>query len=132
MTTQEKTNNEALRYAIQEIAVGPDRGRDISRDQARQVMQFILSGKADDVQSAVFLIGLRMKRESIDEFCGLLEALQASYRPEIAEVDDLVCLADPFNGYVRSNSMTPFIAPVLAACGVVSMMHGVIRQICIA
>lgn len=125
MTLQQKSNQDALRYAIQEIAVGPDRGRDISRDHAQQVMQFILSGKADAVQSAVFLIGLRMKRESIEEFGGLLNALQTSYQPQTANVNDLICLADPFNGYARTTSITPFIGPLLAANGLVAVMHGV-------
>ena len=34
-------------------------------------------------------------------------------------------LADPFDGYVRNVSMTPFIPAVLAACGLNSVMHGV-------
>ncbi len=125
MTLLQNSEQGAIRHAIQEIAVGPDRGRDIERDHARQVMHFILSGQADDVQSAVFLIGLRMKRESINEFSGLLDALQTSYTPVTAKVNDLLCLADPFNGYARTTSMTPFIAPVLAANGMAAMMHGV-------
>jgi len=114
-----------MRKAIQEIAVGPDRGRDISKEHARRVMQSILSGEEDDVQSAVFLIALRMKRESQDEFSGLLEALQNSVTPVTADVAAVHCLADPFNGYSRTVSVTPFLPPVLAANGVPALLHGV-------
>lgn len=117
--------DDAVRQAIQAIAVGPDRGRDISEALARQVMEGILNGLVDSVQAAVFLIALRMKRESMDEFSGLLSALQQTTSKTLVEVDTLVCLADPFDGYVRNATMTPFIAPVLAACGLPVLMHGV-------
>ncbi len=117
--------DEAVHKAIQAIAVGPDRGRDISSEQAEQVMTGILNDLVDPVQAAVFLIALRMKRESLDEFSGLLSALEKTTAISHAEVDTLVCLAEPFDGYVRNTTMTPFIAPVLAACGLPVIMHGV-------
>jgi len=114
-----------MREAIQNIAVGPDRGRDIPRATASSVMQAILNGEIDEVQTAVFLIAMRMKRESIDEFLGMFDALQTSVKTVVASVDDVVVLADPFNGYVRNVSMTPFIPAVLSACGYHSVIHGV-------
>ena len=114
-----------MREAIQNIAVGPDRGRDISRELSSQVMRGVLEGEVDEVQAAVFLIALRMKRESIEEFVGLFDALNQSIVPVTAGVDDLVLLADPFNGYVRNVTMTPFLPAVLSACGLNSVMHGV-------
>ena len=116
---------EAMRAAIQSIAVGPDRGRDIGRAHAAKVMSAILSDEIDSVQVAVFLIALRMKRESMAEFMGILDALIASIEPAIADVDELIVLADPFDGYVRNVTMTPFIPAVLASCGLSSVMHGV-------
>jgi len=125
MMSTDKSAQAAMRDAIQNIAVGPDRGRDISAESAELVMKAILAGYIDDVQAAVFLIALRMKRESLGEFQGLYSALAASSSRVDAAVEELVCLADPFDGYARSVSMTPFIAPVLAACGVNVLMHGV-------
>lgn len=117
--------NEAMRAAIQNIAVGPDRGRDISREMSRLVMGGVLNGEINEIQVAVFLIALRMKRESIDEFLGIFDALATSAQSIVAPVDDVIILADPFDGYLRNVSMTPFIAAVLAACGHCSIMHGV-------
>jgi len=117
--------SEAVRAAIQSIAVGPDRGRDIGREHSEKVMSAILSGDVDSIQVAVFLIALRMKRESMDEFLGILDALVSSIEPADANVDELIVLADPFDGYVRNVTMTPFIPAVLAACGLNSVMHGV-------
>jgi len=111
-----------MREAIQKIAVGPDRGRDIDRADAESVMRAILAGEIEEVQTAVFLIALRMKRESLGEFLGLFDAMQDSVQTVQASVEELYCLADPFDGYVRTITMTPFIAPVLAACGLPALM----------
>lgn len=128
--TSNKQNNvsassEAMREAIQNIAVGPDRGRDITRHLAQQVLSGVLAGELDEVQTAVFFIALRMKRESIDEFLGLFEALTLNSHTEVASADDVICLADPFDGYVRTVTMTPFLPAVLAACGHTAVIHGV-------
>ena len=120
-----KLEHAEMREAIQKVAVGPDRGRDLSRDEARVVMHSILAGEIDEVQTAVLLIAMRMKRESIEEFIGLFDALQSSVETITAAVRDLICLADPFDGYLRNVSMTPFIPSVLAACGLNSVLHGV-------
>lgn len=116
---------ELIRSAIKRVAVGPDRGRDISRAEARQIGTHILRGETDPLQAAVFLIALRMKRESMEEYIGLFDALQEAITPVAANVEQLYCLADPFDGFLRTNTVTPFIAPVLAACGMPALMHGV-------
>lgn len=115
----------AMREAIQDVAVGPGRGRNISRERAALVMRGILNGDIDEIQTAVFLIALRMKRESIDEFLGLFDALSGSIESATVDVDDLLLLADPFDGYVRNISITPFIPAVLSACGHNAIIHGV-------
>ena len=125
MKSENSKAHSDMREAIQRIAVGPDRGRDISRSAAASIIQAVLAGHIDEIQTAVFLIALRMKRESMIEFQGLFDGLGASCNTVTADVDELVCLADPFDGYVRTSTMTPFIAPVLAACGMTVLMHGV-------
>ncbi|MBL4670706.1 MAG: hypothetical protein JKX81_00490 [Arenicella sp.] len=115
----------AMREAIKDIAVGPGRGRDISRERAALVMRGILNGDIDPIQTAVFLIALRMKRESIDEFLGLFDALNGSVQSATVDVDNLLLLADPFDGYVRNISITPFMPAVLSACGHNAIIHGV-------
>ena len=121
----ESNSNDLIREVIKRVAVGPGRGRDISRRQAEQVMTAILNEKVDAVQTAVFLIALRMKGESLDEFAGLFFALQQSVSKAIVPIPELVCLADPFDGYLRSVPMTPFVPAVLAACGLPAIMTGV-------
>ena len=52
---------------IQRVATGPQMSKSISYDEARAGMRLVLEELADPIQSAVFLIGLRVKRETDDE-----------------------------------------------------------------
>ncbi|WP_428264764.1 anthranilate phosphoribosyltransferase [Haliangium sp.] len=106
------------------VATGPTLSKDLSRAEARDGMARILAGEVDPIQAAVFLIALRMKRETHDELCGVLDALRAATCMARAEVDDLVDMAEPYNGYVRHLPVGAFVPAVLAACGVPCVIHG--------
>src|SRR5208283_1939430 len=56
-----------MRSIIKRIATGPELSKDISREEARQGMRFVLEGEVDPVQAGIFLIALRMKRETDEE-----------------------------------------------------------------
>lgn len=115
----------AMRSYLQRVATGPELSKDISFEEARHGMELILDGKADPVQAGIFLIALRMKRESDDETRGILEAIRgATLRVEVA-VDEVVDMADPYDGFNRTLPASPFIPAVLAACGVRAFSHGV-------
>ncbi|HEY5701364.1 MAG TPA: anthranilate phosphoribosyltransferase [Gammaproteobacteria bacterium] len=115
----------AMRSYLQRIATGPELSKDISLEEARHGMELILDGHADAVQAGIFLIALRMKRESDDETRGILEAIRdATIRTEAA-VDDVLEIADPYDGYNRTLPASPFLPAVLAACGVPTYSHGV-------
>ncbi len=114
-----------MRSVIQRVATGPELSKNISRDEARAVMHALLDGSADPIQSAVFLIGLRMKRETQDELKGVMDALQDRTPVVTAAIDDIVAIADPYNGFNRTLQGSLFVLPVLAACGVNAYSHGV-------
>lgn len=113
-----------LRSCIQRVATGPEYSKDLNADETRQAMEYILSGDADPVQAGIFFIALRMKRETDDENEGVLQAMLNHVKPITAEVDELVDIADPYDGYSRGVPASPFLAPVLAACGVAAVSHG--------
>jgi len=110
---------------LKRIATGPELSRDISREEAREGMRLVLDGAVDPVQAAVFLIALRMKRETDDENRGLLEAIRDATRRATAPVDEVLDLGDPYDGYNRTLPAAPFLPAVLAACGVQTVSHGV-------
>lgn len=114
-----------MRSIIQRIATGPDMSKDISLEEARAGMNAILDNAVDPVQAAIFLIALRMKRETDDENKGILDGIRDKVTSMTADVDEVLDLSDPYNGYNRSLPAAPFLPAVLAACGVATLSHGV-------
>jgi anthranilate phosphoribosyltransferase len=114
----------AMRSIIQRIATGPELSKDISMEEARAGMNAVFSGEVDPVQAGIFLIALRMKRETDDEVRGILEAVRDVTDERTADVDDVVDVGDPYDGYNRCVPASPFLAPLLAACGVPAVSHG--------
>lgn len=114
----------AMRRCLQKVATGPEYSKDLSFEEAREGGRLILSGAAGAVQTAVFLIALRMKRETDDENAGLLQALLDCMQPAIAPVETLVDVGEPYNGYTRCLPTSAFLPAVLAACDVPAVIHG--------
>ena len=117
-----------MRSILKRIATGPELSKDISREEARAGMSLILEGKVDPVQAGIFLIALRMKRETDDENCGVLDAIRAVTHTATAPVDEVIDIADPYDGYKRTLPAAPFLPAVLAACGMPAVSHGVERM----
>ena len=109
---------ELMRSIIQRIATGPELSKDITREEAQAGMRLVLDGAVDPVRAGVFLIALRMKRETDEENLGLLEAVREATLRATAPVDEVLDLGDPYDGYVRTLPAAPFLPAVLAACGV--------------
>ena len=77
---------------IQEAIKAVTEQRDLSRDEMRSVMQQIMTGEATLAQIGGFLIGLRMKGESIDEITAAAEVMRSLATP--VAVEDLPYLVD--------------------------------------
>ncbi len=114
-----------MRSILSRIATGPELSKNISREEARAGMQLVLEGGVDPVQAGVFLIALRMKRETDDELLGILDALRGAAVTITAAVDELIDIGDPYDGYARSLPVAPFLPAVLAASGAPAVAHGV-------
>lgn len=108
---------------IQRVATGPELSKSISQAEAAQGMAGILAGHIDPVQAAIFFIALRMKRETEDENKGVLDSVLAATRRVTAAVDEVVDIADPYDGYNRSLPAAPFLGPLLAELGLPAICH---------
>ena len=122
--TTESASNLIMRGCIQKVATGPEYSKDLPFEEAHAAMRQILSGDADPVQAAVFLIALRMKRETDEENAGVLQAILDTMETVTAEVDEVIDVADPYDGYTRGLPVSPFLPAVFAACGMPSVSHG--------
>ena len=115
----------ALAEAIKKVATGPHLSKDLNQQEATLAMTEILSGQADPVQAAIFFIALRIKTETNEENFGILQALQEATEQVTADVEQLLTINDPFNGFNRHCPVSAFLPAVLAASGLPTLSQGV-------
>jgi len=113
-----------MHRCIQKVATGPEYSKDLRYDEAYHAMRIILDGEADPIQAGIYLIAMRMKRETDTENRASLQAIQDSMSPLDVAVDDLFVLSDAFDGWLRGLPVGAFVGPVLAACGIRSVAIG--------
>lgn len=118
-------NTDFMRGVVQRIATGPTMSKDLPRTDAERAMRLLLTGEADEVQAAIFLIALRMKRETDEELAGVLQAIRAGMPQISLGADELVCVVDPYDGCLRGTPVSAFLPAVLSACGLRVLSHGV-------
>jgi anthranilate phosphoribosyltransferase len=123
-STQVAQDRALMHSIIQRVATGPELSKDISQDEARAGMRAILDGHIDPVQAAIYLIGLRMKRETPDENRGVLDGIIDRTERITADVEELVDIGDPYDGYNRTLPASPFLPALMAACGIPAVSHG--------
>ncbi len=114
-----------MRQYLQLVATGPELSKSLTVAQAEDGMEMILNHEIDAVQTGIFLIALRMKRETDEENVGILNALIKRLHHKQTAAPAIIALADPFNGYLRGHPATPFLPAVIAACGLPAYSHGV-------
>ena len=73
-------------------------------------MRAILEGQVDPVQAGIFLIALRMKRETDDECKGVMEAILDATQMVTAPADEVFHVVDPYDGFNRTLPSAPFLA----------------------
>lgn len=117
--------NDIMRECIQKVATGPEYSKDLSFDEAYAAMTEILKPDSDPVQTAVLLIGLRMKRETQAENKGALKAICDLTDCLTADTDQIIDIADPYDGFARGLPVSPFLPALLASFGLASFTHGV-------
>ncbi len=113
-----------MRGYLQLVATGPELSKSLDEHQARDGLAMILDGEIDPVRAGLFLIALRMKRETAAENIGAMQALNHVLCHGSANAPQVLAIADPFNGCLRGLPATPFLPAVLAACGLPSYIHG--------
>jgi anthranilate phosphoribosyltransferase len=99
-------------------------GHDLSRDEAREAMNTIMSGDATPAQIGGFLVALRLKGETADEIAGCAEAMRAHVLAVHPQRDDLVDTAGTGGDGGRTFNISTAAALVAAAAGAGVAKHG--------
>jgi anthranilate phosphoribosyltransferase len=102
---------------LQKIAAGPRLSKDLTEIQAEDALSLILDNKVSRVRAGVFLIAARMKLETIPENIGYWRALQNHILPLSTDFDQLLQIADPFDGFQRIPYFGFYAIPVIAQLG---------------
>ncbi|HVW19017.1 MAG TPA: anthranilate phosphoribosyltransferase [Solirubrobacteraceae bacterium] len=111
--------NPVLTEAIDALASG----RDLSADQASEVLAEVMAGEATDVEIAALLIGLRTKGETVDELAGLARTMRALATPVATSRTDLLDTAGTGGGRTTFNVSTT-AALIAAGAGCAVAKHG--------
>lgn len=111
--------NEVLTRAIDAVASGSD----LTADHASAVLEEIMEGRSDEIQTGAFLIALRTKGETVPELVGLARTMRAKSTPVKTERDDLVDTAGTGGGPSTFNVST-VAAIVAAGAGCAMAKHG--------
>ena len=99
-------------------------GHDLSRDEARAVMNEIMEGEATPAQIGGFLVALRLKGETADEIAGCAEAMREHVLIVRPKRDDLVDTAGTGGDAARTINISTAAALVAAAAGAGVAKHG--------
>lgn len=118
------TPYERMRAHLRAVGQGLRKGRDLTRAEARDAMEIVLSGGATESQIGGFLLLQRYKGESPDELYGFAEAVRARARLISPRADGLLDIGSPYDGRRQSIVVSPASAIVTAAAGVPVVMHG--------
>jgi anthranilate phosphoribosyltransferase len=100
-------------------------GQDLSAEQTEAAMAEILAGNATSAQIAGFIVGLRMKGETVEEMAGLLTAMQdAAERVPLADVDGVIDTCGTGGDRSHSINVSTIAAFVVAGAGAKVCKHG--------
>ncbi|PZQ17904.1 MAG: anthranilate phosphoribosyltransferase [Ancylobacter novellus] len=110
---------DAFKPVIAEIA----EGRALDRATAEAAFGRIMSGECTPAQIGAFLMGLRLRGETVDEIAGAVAAMRARMVPVEAPADavDVVGTGGDGAGSVNVSTCAAF---VVAGCGVPVAKHG--------
>jgi anthranilate phosphoribosyltransferase len=99
-------------------------GHDLTRAEAREVMNQIMGGEATPAQMGGFLVALRLKGERADEIAGCAEAMREHVLSVRPRRDDLVDTAGTGGDGARTFNISTAAGLVAAAAGAGVAKHG--------
>lgn len=113
---------ESLAYYIKIAGTGEKQAEDLTREEAAEAMELLLSGRATPAQTGAFLLALRMKGEAPAEVAGFAEAARRFSAPVRAPPGALdVC---DYAGRTREPFLSLAADFIAAAAGLPVVRHG--------
>ncbi|MDQ7044746.1 MAG: glycosyl transferase [Sulfurimonas sp.] len=98
---------------LKAVGTGPKGNKDLSFEQSQDMMEQILGGELFPEQISAFLLGWRLKPETIEEFQGALAACDALVQK--SSISNSIELGYPFDGKAKNPYLFPLVSQVLAS-----------------
>ncbi len=119
------TSQEFLPY-LKLVGTGPKRNRDLTYEEMQTVIRAMLKNEVVPEQAAAFLLGWRVKGESIEEFKAALDVFDEFivHDPKPHTVE----FGYPYDGKINNPYLLPLMAQALEPFGVELSLHGGLLQ----
>ena len=114
----------SINHYIKEIGRGKHNARDLSREQACDLMGQLLDGSVTDLETGAFCIAMRVKGETADELAGFMDALTSRMNRLNNQNKSPIVVLPSYNGARRLPLLTPLLALLLAKQGLKVLVHG--------
>ena len=119
------TSEKFLPY-LKTVGTGPKRNRDLTRDEMKIVMRAFLKKEVLPEQAAAFLLGWRVKGESLDEFAASIEVFDEFIKQE--PLENSVEFGYPYDGKVKNPYLITLTAQYLQKFDLNLSLHGDLLQ----
>lgn len=113
----------SIQHYLKEIGRGKDGARALTREQACELLGWLLDGQAHPLQVGAFCLAMRIKGETAQEMAGFMDAVHARLPASSASAIPVVVLPS-YNGARRLPVLTPLLALLLAREGLPVLLHG--------
>jgi len=108
------------------VGTGPKRNRDLTKDEIKTVIRAFLKEEVIPEQAAAFLLGWRVKGESIEEFQGALEVFDEFIKHD--PLPNSIEFGYPYDGKVKNPYLLPLTAKYLEPFNINFSLHGGLLQ----
>ncbi len=113
-----------FRELIGKVGSGEHTSTGLSREEAAEAMELMLSGRLDPAQLGAFLIAHRIRRPTPEELSGMLDTFHSLGPTLTTPGRRAVCFGVPYDGRTRTAPLLPLVALTLAAAGLPVVLHG--------
>jgi anthranilate phosphoribosyltransferase len=119
------TSKEFLPY-LKCVGTGPKRNRDLTKEEMSIVMRAFLNKEVVPEQAAAFMLGWRVKGESLEEFAASIAVFDEFIQH--APLENSIEFGYPYDGKVKNPYIFPLVAPLLQKFDINFSLHGGLLQ----
>jgi anthranilate phosphoribosyltransferase len=114
---------ERFRKRLIVTAKGRHGAKNMTREEAKEALDFLFSAEAHPAQIGAFLTAMRFKAATVEEMMGFLDAMEGAATLVTPKVEGLLNCNGPYDGRKKALNLSVAAAIVTAAAGVPVVLH---------